>query len=494
MNFAEAAIKKASFTRTENGAIALNTSGSKCLDFFSTIGALRGESDSRLFSLFEEAYKEDPLKAIKIVFYCRDIREGLGEREIFRRLIAYIANKYPEALERNLGLFGTYGRFDDLYSMLNTELEHTMWNVIAVQLHEDIRRSEQGESVSLLAKWLKTPDASSRKTRELGIRTAVSLGFRVRDYKRILHRLRKEIKITEAYMSANKWDEIEYSHVPSRAMMIYRNAFYKHDGDRFQEFATKASKGEVKINSSTLYPYDIIEKYTVGSFWGPCTRNEDATLETQWKQLPNYVEPGTSAIVMADTSGSMCGRPMATSIGLAIYFAERNVGAYHNLFMSFSGCPRFHKIKGDTLKQKIDNIDKSDWQNNTDLKAAFKLILKVAIENNVPPEEMPKSIIVISDMEIDFCGNREWTFYDKMAAKFEQKGYNIPNIIFWNVRSRHDVFHADATRKGVQLVSGQSATVFKQLVGCVGMTPVEMMDKVINGKRYDPITIAPSSI
>ena len=154
---------------------------------------------------------------------------------------------------------------------------------------------------------------------------------------------------------------------------------------------------------------------------------------------------------MADVSGSMRGRPMATSIGLAIYFAERNVGAYHNLFMTFSDIPETVILRGETLEQKICNVSRANWDSNTDLKAAFERVLEI----NTPQEEMPKAIVVISDMEIDYCGNREWSFYDKMANKFRKAGYVIPNIIFWNVNSRHDVFHADHDRKGVQLASGR---------------------------------------
>ena len=205
--------------------------------------------------------------------------------------------------------------------------------------------------------------------------------------------------------------------------------------------------------------------------------------------MPNYVEEGTNAIVMADVSGSMSGRPMATSIGLAIYFAERNKGDYHNLFMTFSSKPQIAQLKGETIYQKIHNVSKAQWGNSTNLKAAFEKVLNIAIEGNIPKQDMPKSIIVISDMEIDYCGDRDWTFYDKMKHKYEKHGYEIPNIVFWNVKSRHDVFHADKSRKGVQICSGQSVTVFKQLIGCIGYTPVDMMNKVINSERYDCITV-----
>ena len=192
---------------------------------------------------------------------------------------------------------------------------------------------------------------------------------------------------------------------------------------------------------------------------------------------------------MADVSGSMYGRPMATSIGLAIYFAERNVGAYHNLFMTFSSNPETVVLKGETLSQKINNAKRADWGNSTDLKAAFEKVLDIAEKNNISQEEMPKAIVVISDMEIDYCGNRNWSFYDKMANKFHKAGYVIPNVIFWNVASRHDVFHADSKRKGVQLASGQSVTVFKQILQNLGYNPIEAMENVINSERYDCIKV-----
>ena len=487
MNFAEAAKTKSSFTRTENGAIALNTTGDKCLDFFSTVGSLREADDMRICSLFADAYSEDALLATKIAFYGRDIRGGLGERQTFRTIMRYMAEYHPEALRPNLDLIGVYGRYDDMYSLIGTPLEDDMWKAMKKQFEEDMANLHADKAVSLLAKWIKTADASSKETRKLGILTAQKLGYPVYNFKRMVRALRKRIGVIESLMSTGRWDEIEYSAVPSRAMMIYRNAFTKHDEDRYKAFIDKAVTGEEKINSSTLYPYDLIEKVFSQGWY----RNikEDKTIEAQWRQLPNYVEEGTNALVIADTSGSMFGRPMATSIGLAIYFAERNKGAYHNMWMSFSANPHIHMLAGETLAQKIRSLDMNDWMGNTDLKKAFELVLDIALENDVPQEEMPKSLIVISDMEIDFCGNREWSFYDKMAHKFRKNGYEIPNIIFWQVNSRHDIFHADSKRKGVQLASGQSTSVFKQILSCIGMTPTEAMLKTINSERYDAITV-----
>ena len=489
MTFAEAAKMNAVFTRTENGAVALNTTGDARLDFFGTAGSLRTAEKDRITRLFSEAWKADPLFATKIAFYARDVRGGLGERQTFRTLLQYMAKAHPQALRLNLDLIGVYGRYDDLYCLIGTPLEDEMWAAMKKQFEEDRQNLQAGNAISLLAKWIKTADASSEKTRMLGILTAQKLGYSVYEFKRLVRAMRKQIGIVEALMSAGRWDEIRYSAVPSRAMMIYRKAFMKHDGERYGQFIQKAVAGEEKIHSATLYPYDIVEK-VMGMGWGRCRIREDEALEAQWRQLPDYVEKGTNALVIADTSGSMHGRPMATSVGLAVYFAERNTGAYHNMFMSFSGTSRIQVLKGETLAQKIGSINMSDWQNNTNLQAAFDHVLEIAVANHISAEEMPKSLIVISDMEIDYCGDRNWTFYEKMARRYADYGYQIPNIIFWNVASRHDVFHADKSRIGVQLVSGQSASVFRQVMQCVGMTPVEAMEKTINSERYAAIAVA----
>ena len=501
MNFAQAIKNETKWTRTENGAVALKTTDDALLDLFGTIGALRDADEARITSLFEEAYQANPLYATKILFYARDIRgdektQGLGERRVFRIILKYCALHHPEAIRPNLDLIGVYGRYDDLYELIGTPLEDDMWTAMKRQFEEDLENMAKGNAISLLAKWIKTADASSPKTKALGKLTAQKLGYDVYNFKRIVRAMRKQIGIVESLMSTGRWDEIKYSEVPSRAMLIYRNAFKKHDEERFSQFAQKAVTGEEKINSGTLYPYDIIRKYSSHNYWtsnyypgNHLNPTEENVLQAQWDQLPNYVEPGTNAIVVADTSGSMMGRPMDTAVSLAIYFAQRNTGAYHNLWMNFSDHPKFQQIKGKTLRQILGNIDYSNWGNNTNCEAVFNLILNVAVKNHVSPEEMPKSIVIISDMEFDFCGNRRWDFYDAMRAKYAQYGYDICQIIFWNVNSRHDVFHADKNKKGVILCSGSSAGTFRNLIGAIGMSPIEFLKRVVDAKRYEPIKI-----
>ena len=490
MDFASALDMESRKTFTENGATAYNTSGDGLLDFFASAGSLRESDVMRKETLFEEAFKVDPLLATKALFYVRDIRGGLGERQTFRELIKYIADKHPEAIIPNIPLIGEYGRYDDLYALTGTSVESIMWDYIKNQLAEDEENMKQGKSVSLLAKWLKTADASSEMTRKMGIATAICLGMTVREYKKKIKALRKYLDIVERKMSANEWNKIDYSTVPSKAMTNYRTAFYNHDSVGFNDYLNKVSNGEAKINSSTLFPYDILEKYRWFDPWGRHrTIKEDSVLEAQWKALPDYVGEEANAMVIADTSGSMVGRPINSAVALAIYFAERNKGAFHNLWMSFSMDSRVQRLKGDTLAQKLVSIDTDYWGGNTNLEMALMHILNIAVENEVKPEEMVKSLIIISDMEIDCCTSANWSFYDEMKARYECCGYEIPNIVFWNVNSRHDIFHADKSRKGVQLCSGQSASTFKTLMSSVGLTPTEMMMKVLNSERYEPIRI-----
>lgn len=487
--FVNAVKEETKVTFTENGMEARNTTDSACLDLFAVIGALRtGNSNpKRNERLFSESFNEDALLAMKTLFYSRDVRQGLGERDTFRELLKYAAIHHPEAVRPNIGLIGFYGRYDDLYCLIGTPVEEDMWKAMKAQFEEDKKNLDADKEISLLAKWIKTPDASSKETRRLGILTAKKLGYKVYDFKRILRAMRKKIGIVESQMSANDWESIEYPNLPSRAAFVYRNAFKRHDEERYNNYIQAAVRGEEKINAGTLYPYDIVEKVLYNG-------EKNDTLEAQWKNLPDYVESGKNVLVMADVSGSMSGRPMASAIGLGIYFAERNTGDFHNLFMTFSECPEFVNLKGETLYQKIYNMSRAKWDMNTNIEAAFMKILSTAVKNNVPAEDMPEAIIAVTDMEFDVMERyatkkKKWTFYKDMKKRYKDAGYKIPHVVFWNVRAAHDTFHADKDRAGVTLVSGHALSSFKAVLKCINMTPYEMMLEVLNSKRYEAITI-----
>ena len=482
MTFLDNIKKVQTFTYTENGALAFNTTTNALVDLFAVAGALRNRSDNDIYTLFGKAMVEDKLLATKLAFYTRDVRGGLGERRTGRLMFRYLTHMYPDIFIKNMPYSPEYGRYDDLVYLLY-DMPEQIADLIGKQVKQDMQNKKEGLPISLLAKWLPSVNTSNQDTVKKGKYLARLLGMSERDYRKTLSELRDYLKVVEVDLSAKNYGDINYPEVPSKAMTNYRNAFRRNDEARFDEYLSQVKKGEAKINSSVLYPYDIVETYLYKN------GAEDTVLEEQWKALPNYVEGDNRFLVMADVSGSMYGRPMATSIGLAMYFAERNQGPFANRFMTFSARPELVEIKGDSLTERIRYIQNADWAMNTDLEAAFLLVLRTAIKYNTPKQEMPTSIVVITDMEFDRCANRDWAFYDQMAVHFEASGYEIPNIVFWNVNSRNDTYHASFDRKGVQLASGQSATVFASLAKGVNLTPYEYMLTVLDTERYAKITV-----
>ncbi|MBQ3993594.1 MAG: DUF2828 family protein, partial [Erysipelotrichaceae bacterium] len=374
-----------------------------------------------------------------------------------------------------------YGRYDDLVYLVDYAPE-TIVPLLYERLIQDIQNKKAGESVSLLAKWLPSINASNADTIKKGKYLAKCFGMSEKQYRKTLSDLRAYLDVVEVKMSNDRFDQIDYGSVPSKAMNNYRKAFLRQDEERFNAYLAQVAKGKANINASILYPYDIVEKYLNGD---PC----DEVLEAQWKALPDYVDGDKRFLVMADVSGSMYGRPMATSVSLAIYFAQRNKGPFANTFMTFSSRPELVTLKGENLFEQVRYVSNADWAMNTNVEAAFDLILKTAVKNRVSKEVLPTSIVIISDMEFDRCSNPDWTFYDTMKAKYQNFGYELPNIVFWNVNSIKNTYQASFDRKGVQLASGSSATVFASLTEGKDMTPYDYMCSVLNAKRYAPISV-----
>lgn len=491
MNFANVMKKEAQTKLTENGAVAYNTLNNGLLDLFAVIGALRPQSESEIEQKFARAFNEDKLLATKMLFYAGNIRGGLGERRTFRVCLKWLAQNYPEIVIKNMANIPLFNRWDSLFILENTPAERAMWEFIKVQLMSDIRAMKKNQPVSLLAKWLPSENTSSKRTVRLAQKAMSALYMTPRNYRKTLSALRKYIKVVERDMSANQWGDINYEGVPSYAMKNYRNAFAKHDAIRFSNYIASLNKGEAKINASTLFPYDLVREYVNEVWiWGCRNAKLDPVVEAQWKALPNYIEGENNYVVMADVSGSMDGRPIMTSIGLAIYFAERNKGDYHNTYMTFTDKPHFINIKeGATLLENVKTVANTDVGFNTDLEAAFDYILSNAIYNNVSNEDMPKALIVISDMEIDrYMSRRGLGFVDTMKEKFNVAEYEMPKIILWNVEARQDTYLSQ--NPDVIYVSGSSPSVFKSFIGALnGETAYDVMLKTLNDKMYDCVQI-----
>ena len=504
MNFANAMFREGSTKRTENGAFAYDsTAQGALLDLFSQIGALRPRTEREIESKFAAAFREDKLLATKMLFYAGDIRQGgLGERRTFRICLRWLADNHPEIVNKNIELIPYFNRFDSWFVLCGTKCEKLMWENVAKTLAADMKAYNASVGtkhvpISLLAKWMPSENTSSEKTRQMAVKAQRALQLTPRKYRKMLSALRKHINVTERLMSAGEWAKIDYAKVPSYAMHNYGSAFAKHDYERFNAYLQSVKKGEVKINASVLYPYDLVEKYMntreLGNYYGDCfvARNENAVVEAQWKAMPNYLTKPVNAVVMADVSGSMRGRPMATSIGLATYFAQHNTGHYHNQYLTFTSEPKFINIReGASLLECVKKVAEAGVGYSTNLEKAFLAILETAVNYEVPKNEMPKALVVISDMEIDkyMRPGRNWDFLDVMRKRFAFYGYDLPKIVMWNVNARKDTVLSQS--EDVIFISGQSASSFKSLCQNLdGITAYELMVQTLNGKAYEKVRI-----
>lgn len=495
MNFAQTAKTSAQIKQTENGAMAYNTTTNALLDLFAQTGALRPRSEGEIEMKYADAYAVNPELAIKMLFYAGNIRGGLGERRTFRICLRWLATNHPIVVRDNLTNIPHFNRWDSLFTLVGTPVEADMWQYISDQLGLDmqavIKEKHGGKHVgiSLLAKWMPTETAHAKETRALAKTAMRKLSVTPRQYRKMLSALRAHLKVVESLMSAGKWDEVEYPAVPSYAMKNYRKAFGTHDKVRFGEYIASLNKGEAKINASTLFPYDLVHQYMSGRY--NTDRKSDAIIEAQWKALPNYIEGENNILVMADVSGSMWGRPIETSIGLATYFAQHNTGDYHGLYMTFTDRPHFIDISRETtLAGCVNKVNHTDVGYSTNLDRAFEYVLNHAIDHHITNEDMPKALVVISDMEIDpyFRGRRNMDFVQKWVHEFAKFGYTLPLLCLWNVEARNDTFLSQ--NDNVLLVSGQSASTFHNLCSALGgKTAWEFMCDVLNDPMYDCVVI-----
>ena len=494
MNFANAVKTNTNIKTTENGAFAYSTTGKALLDLFAQIGALRPRTEREIADKYAAAFAAGPMLATKMLFYAGNVRGGLGERRTFRICLKWLAQHHADIVVKNAALIPHFNRWDSMFVLVGTAAEKEMWKVIADQLNSDMaavaasKHTKKPQPISLLAKWMPTETASSADTRALARKCMTNLGLTPRAYRKVLSALRRHLKVVETSMSAQEWTAIQYSQVPSYAMKNYRGAFAKHDPDGFAAYKASLVKGEAKVNAATLFPYDLVHQYLNKNWYRAITA--DDIIEAQWKALPNYVEGENNILVMADVSGSMSGRPMETSVGLATYFAQRNKGDYHNLYMTFTDQPHFIELQeGATLAKCVSKVMQTDVGYNTNLEAAFNEILAHAIRNRVPNKDMPKALVVISDMEIDrYVRRYGLDFVDAMRAKFARHGYVLPKLILWNVEARNDTFLTK--QEGVLMVSGQAASTFRELCGNLdGKTAWDLMLETLGNKMYDCVRI-----
>ena len=481
------------YTRTENGALARRNLENDVYQMFSLGGAYRKRSNEDCILLFKNALEEDETLALKCLFYLRDCHgSGQGERRFFRVCYNWLAKEHSDIARRNLDLLSEYGRWDDLYCLMDTPLEEDALEIIKKQLALDIRC----KTPSLLAKWLKSENTSSPESRALANKTREYLNMSHKQYRKTLSLLREKIKVLERLMSTNRWDEIVFDAIPSKAGLIYKNAFARRDiiAKKYEAFAKSK---ETKVNAATLYPYDVVSK-AIGRDGQWAYRFSDLTdvdramINKYWENLPDYLEGKPCKMMcVIDTSGSMtCGNadaPLNVAIGLGMYCAERIGGPFKNHFISFSRNPQLIEIEGIDFVDKARRIYCRNECSNTDLIKTFRLLKNIAMRSNV--EDIPDTLVIISDMQIDqgsfFSNNSEVrTEMEHMREEWVAAGLKMPRLVYWDVDARGNANFLD-NGPDVTYVSGCSPTIFTSVL--TGKTGWELCLEVLNGKRYEAV-------
>ena len=498
MSYREQLKEEANLTRTMNGAVTHASTGEACLDFFAVAGGMRYRRPRDQISLFDKAYIETPDLAMKLLFHMRDIRQGMGERKMFRTLLKHVACTWPESARKNVGYIAEYGRWDDVLCLLNTPAHATAVQVIREQLDKDlaaVERRENGDQeapISLLAKWLPSENASSAKTRELAQKVCKALDMEPRAYRLMLTRLRRHIGLTERYLTRKQPEKINYEAVPAHAMLRYRQAFERNDGDRFYDYLADVEAGRKRMHADTLDPHEILRPYFKSGYWTPRAAQGSDTLNLLWKSLG--AELGNrNAISVIDVSGSMyChqeGTPMPALISQAmgLYCAERCRGTFHNMFITFDNVPQLMEIHGSTLEDKLRYISDAPWGGSTNLEAVFDLILRTAVKHHTPQKQLPSVLYIFSDMEFNQAiADPDKTVYDVAREKFAAEGYQLPAVVFHNVNSWQMQAPVTAHTRGAALTSGTAVASLKEKFDG-NVTPLSHMLRVLNSKRYEPI-------
>jgi hypothetical protein len=460
---------------TENGMATNSTSLNACVDLFFNIGAMRGQDKQRLIATFSKAFNEDPKRAMKLLFWARDVRGGAGERQVFKDILAYLAENHDLVLKPNLHLISEYGRWDDLLVLTGTYLEKQAFTLIS-----DALIAENG----LCAKWMPRKGPIAEKLRKF-------TGMSPKQYRKSLVGL---TNVVETKMCAKDWNSIDFGKLPSVASARYQKAFGKNAYESYSAYIASLVKGEAKINAGAVYPYDIITSLQHGNA---------AIANEQWKALPNYLEGANDMILpVVDVSGSMSSPAggsktvtcMNVAISLGLYISERNEGPFKDAFITFSSKPQLQVLSG-SLNDRYTQMSDSDWGMSTDLEATFKLILDQATKHKLSQDKMPNKILILSDMEFNMATAKRYgiesgwnpTAQQMIETMYADAGYKVPQIVYWNIQSRNGGVPVAFDAKGTALVSGFSPAIMTSLLGGDIESPQQIMDKTILSERYAPV-------
>lgn len=480
---------------TENGALGYKTAGKSLVDFNFKLPSYRKDKNLMIEDFNKILADREPY-ALKYLFYMRDIRGGLGERDAFRECFCEYISKSDlsdEQIYSLIYMIPFYGRWDDLWSILDTEYASYVANLVEEQLHVDMIDMENHNGISLLAKWMPSDNATSPKTKRYAKILCNYLKLSVKNYRKMLVTLRAYLDVTEVKTCANRWSDIDYNKVSSNANLRYSDAFLKHDLERRRTYLSALAEGkkDVKMHSATNFAHDIVHKY--GGYWRVNTYDE--AIEQLWKNLPDLPGLGDT-LVVRDGSGSMTSQipgsgcsALDVANALSIYCSARCKGCFENNFITFSSRPQLVDISAcESLHDKLEELLHYDDCSNTNLKATFELVLRTAVANKMSQEDMPNQLLIISDMEFDQGCSYSKTLFKEIADEFAAAGYKLPRLVFWNVNSRTNTIPLKENDNGVVLVSGFSVHTINMINN--GETdPYKALIKELDSERYEKIPL-----
>lgn len=468
---------------TENAMPTHSTSGSYLVDLFFKMGGTRNVSPDNLIPWLIRSLNEDTLLTMKAIFYNRNIRGGQGERRSFRIFWRYICQNYPEYARSNIENVPHYGRWDDLLAGLQTPAEKYILEFILFSL-------KNGDK--LCAKWMprESTPTSKKKYGEIAKYLMKNWGLTPKQYRKLLS---GHTEVVENLMCENEWGKIDYNKVPSIAIFKYRKAFGKHDNERYLEWIESLKKKDstAKVHADAIFPHTIFQpilRAVTGWQRKRIDKSELDFLQAQWDSLPNYIPDGESFIPVCDVSGSMNGLPMEVCVSLGVYLSERNKSIFKDGFITFSNRPQLQILNGSNLYEKAIELVQAKWDMNTNLERVFNLILNKAVQAGLSQKDMPRNILILSDMQFDRCvqgGNQ--TAMEMIRNKYKEANYEVPNVVFWNLRTSIGV-PVKFNEAGTALVSGFSPSLMKNLLNGE-LNPLKIVMRTLNDKIYDRVKI-----
>uniref|UniRef100_A0A6C0IAR7 DUF2828 family protein n=1 Tax=viral metagenome TaxID=1070528 RepID=A0A6C0IAR7_9ZZZZ len=507
------------YTCTENGAIALDTSGSCIIDYFMMYTRTLTKEQNHKY--IEECWAINPEKTIAVIFNGRDRLTGKKEKVVSNQAMLWLRDNKPYTYMNNITTYiNKYGRWKDLlYICYENETDGMIGNnyeltLFADKLKDDlselkiseIRESAEATdeatgdkkakvaSVSLCAKWAPSENDRNDKRKQFAKKIATILYGRddakkMEKYrKEYLVPLRKKINIVETLMCNNEWDKINYEGVPGVASRRLHIAFNIHDGDRYGDYLSKVRSGDAKINVAGILPHELANYYVnLRSTQEEYSENE--TIELQWRTIVDNVKSSGilgNSLAMIDLSGSMFSAsngsiPAQVAISLGIITSQCCKGMFKNKFITFSATPELVSLIPDDLYKEyaekgtepslytcFKSLINVDFGYNTDFEKSCDMIIKYGKDNNINDEDMPRKLFIFTDMQFDEAttdnseNSNVETLYKTIVKKFKSANYTPPKFIFWNLNSSHkQSFPVNCKTEGTAMISGFSEQLLK---------------------------------